>query len=125
MASQQATQPAKPPATAQKPPAKPKRRSSCALWLFVFFVFAVLALGLLGVGFLQPVKLAIVQEYIIGFTRGGIRETVETTSVDSCIRIAGSNELVSIPRTRRVTTYNNGTVLEITFSDQPLPAECN
>lgn len=123
MASQQATQPAKPPATAnQKPSAKPKRRFGCTLWLFVF---AVLALGLLGVGFLQPVKLAIAQEYIVGFTRGGIRETVETTSVDSCIRIAGSNELVSIPRTRRVTTYNNGTVLEITFSDQPLPAQCN
>ncbi|MGQ9480233.1 hypothetical protein [Chloroflexus sp.] len=115
MASQQATQPA-------KPPAKPKRRFGCTLWLFVF---AVLTLGLLGVGFLQPVKLAIAQEYIVGFTRGGIRETVETTSVDSCIRIADSNELVSIPRTRRVTTYNNGTVLEITFSDQPLPAECN
>lgn len=84
----------------------------------------MLAISLIGLGFLQPVKLAVAQEFIIGFTRGGIRETIEVTSVDSCIRVAGSNQLQSITRTRRVTTYNNGSVLELVFSDPPLPADC-
>lgn len=110
------------PASQTKSPS-PKRRgpSGCMLWLFVI---TMLAISLLGLGFLQPVKLAVAQEFIIGVTRGGIRETIEVTSVDSCIRVAGSDQLQSITRTRRVTTYNNGAILEIVFSDPPLPADC-
>ncbi|WP_322488375.1 hypothetical protein [Chloroflexus sp.] len=116
--------PNKPPAQStqpEKPPAK-RRAIGCNLWLFIL---AMISMSLLGLSFLQPTKLTIVQEFIIGIPRGGIRETVETTSVDSCIRVAGSNELLSITRTRRVTTYNNGSVLELIFSDPPLPAQCN
>ncbi len=113
----------KPPAAAAQRAPAPKRRgpSGCLLWLFVI---TMLAISLLGLGFLQPVKLAVAQEFIIGVTRGGIRETIEVTSVDSCIRVAGSDQLQSITRTRRVTTYNNGAILEIVFSDPPLPADC-
>ncbi len=104
---------------ARKPPAQ--KRGGCMLWLFVVLI---LIISLLGLGFVQPVKLAIAQEFIIGVTRGGIRETIEATSVDSCIRVAGRDQLQSITRTRRVTTYNNGSVLELVFSDPPLPADC-
>ncbi len=120
MSQQAPVQQGRPPAQPQKPP--PRRRSGgCILWLFAL---VMLVISLLGLGFLQPVKLAIAQEFIVGVTRGGIRETVETTSVDSCIRIAGSSDLFSITRTRRVTTYNNGSTLELIFSDPPLPADC-
>ncbi|WP_322512665.1 hypothetical protein [Chloroflexus sp.] len=125
MAAQQPAgqqQQVRPPQTAQKKPPAPRRGiSGCSLWLFVI---VMLAISLLGLGFLQPAKLAVAQEFIIGITRGGIRETIETTSVDSCIRVAGSDQLQSITRTRRVTTYNNGAVLELTYSDPPLPADC-
>ncbi|WP_298815178.1 hypothetical protein [Chloroflexus sp.] len=120
-APQQPAQRSQPPAQAQSKPPVKRRRSGCTLWLFVL---VMLTISLLGLGFLQPLRLAIAQEYIIGITRGGIRETVQTTSVDSCIRVAGSNELQSVTRTRRVTTYNNGAVLELIFSDPPLPADC-
>ncbi len=104
-----------------KKPAPKRRPWGCIIWPLILVVATI---SLLGFGFLQPVQLAVVQEFVIGIPRGGIRETVQTTSVDSCIRVAGSNELQSITRTRRITTYNNGAVLELTFSDPPLPADC-
>lgn len=110
-----------PASQTKSPPPKRRGPSGCLLWLFVI---TMLAISLLGLGFLQPVKLAVAQEFIIGITRGGVRETIEVTSVDSCIRVAGSDQLQSITRTRRVTTYNNGAILEIVFSDPPLPADC-
>ncbi len=121
MASQQ---PAKPPATpAQQQPQKPpkRRRSGCTIWLFIL-VFLILSI--IGVGLFKPVTLAIAQEFVVGVTRGGILKTEEETKVDSCIPDEKTNALVSVTRTRRVTTYNNGSVLEITFSDPPIPADC-
>ncbi|WP_298405664.1 hypothetical protein [uncultured Chloroflexus sp.] len=120
-AQSSAGQPSRSPAAQQAPASKRRGLSGCFLWLFVI---TMLAISLIGLGFLQPVKLAIAQEFIIGVTRGGIRETIEATSVDSCIRVAGRDQLQSITRTRRVTTYNNGSVLELVFSDPPLPADC-
>jgi hypothetical protein len=116
--------PAKPPATpAQQQPQKPpkRRRSGCTIWLFVL-VFLILSV--IGFGFFRPATLAIAQELVIGITRGGILITEEKTWVESCILDQETNELVSVPRTRRETKFNNGSVLEITFSDPPLPADC-
>lgn len=87
----------------------------------MFFLTIVLAgaIALGGVAIFMPARLALVQERLIGLVHGGIANVYEETYVDGCVSVDGADGPRAITRTRRITSFGDGTTLEVVFSGQP------
>jgi hypothetical protein len=100
---------------------RPRRKGifgSGITFLFLFFMLSVITLG--AVALFMPARLGMAQEYLVGTIHGGIAETYEEHYVDGCVNVAGASEPRAITRTRRITTFRDGTTLEIVFSGRPV-----
>lgn len=106
---------------AASPAASKPRRRGLGGFGFMFFLTIVLAgaLALGGVAIFLPARLALVQERLIGLVHGGIAGSYEETYVDGCVQLDGVDGARAITRTRRVTSFSDGTSLEVVFSGQP------
>lgn len=101
---------------------KPQRRSGGGL-MMVLLLLVLLGVGgaVVGMAFLAPARLALIQEYTIGLLHGGIETREEHSFVDACVPIPGADKPQAVSRTVRTTTYRDGTSLVVTFSSSPSP----
>lgn len=99
---------------------KPRRRGIGGIG-FLFFLVIILAggLSLAGIGIFAPARLAMPQERLLGLLHGGIADSYEESYVDGCVIVEGADGLRAVPRTRRITTFRDGTTIEVIFSDRP------
>jgi hypothetical protein len=103
-------------------PPRPRRKGrfgSIITFVVLLLITATIALG--GVALFLPTHLGIAQEHIIGALHGGVAERYEEHYVDGCVNIPGADGLRAITRTRRYTTFRDGTTLEVVFSGRPVP----
>jgi len=99
---------------------KPRRRGLGGFGLLFFFTLCIAgALALGGLAVFAPTRLAIPQERVIGLFHGGIAGSVEETFVDGCVSVPGVDGARAVTRTRRITSFNDGTTIEVIFSGQP------
>lgn len=101
--------------------ARPRRKSFFGSG-FTFFVllFLIGALALGGITLFLPVRLGMAQEYLVGMLHGGIADSYEEHYVDGCVTVPGVDGPRAITRTRRYTTFRDGTTLEVVFSGRPV-----
>ncbi|NOK59610.1 MAG: hypothetical protein GFH27_549285n134 [Chloroflexi bacterium AL-W] len=95
---------------------------------FVFVFIAILICGmLLGISFLAPSRLALVQEHMLGVLHGGIVDQQEDVYVDGCARISDVDGPQAVTRTTRTTVFGDGTILTVMFTSPPTPTnvQCN
>lgn len=106
--------------------ARPRRRSNAGAVMFLLLITIGLV-GVLGVGFLAPSRLALVQEQVLRVIHGGIVDTTEETIVEGCLRLEGYDTPQAVTRTVRTVTFGDGTSLTITFTSRPAPTNmaCN
>lgn len=99
---------------------RPRRRGiSGGGFLFLLFLLLIGALALGGLAIFVPTRLALPQEQVLGLLHGGVVDTFEETYVDGCVQVDGQEGLRAVTRTRRYTTFRDGTTLEVVFSDRP------
>jgi hypothetical protein len=98
---------------------RPRRKRSGATFVLLLLITATIALG--GVALFLPTHLGIAQEYIVGALHGGVAERYEEHYVDGCVTIPGADGPRAVTRTRRYTTFRDGTTLEVVFSGRPVP----
>jgi hypothetical protein len=85
--------------------------------VLVIVVSVMLVLAMAATGYLAPARLSMIQEHSIGLVRGGVIDTQESYSVETCVPIDGREGLWAVSRTRRTTFYNDGTSLLVEFTD--------
>jgi hypothetical protein len=99
---------------------KPRRRAGRVLGLLVI-VAIVCNVGILGMGFFVPARLAIVQERVVGLFHGGVAGSEERSFVDACVANPESGAPQAVTRTIRTVLFNDGATMAVTFSSQPTP----
>ncbi len=101
--------------------ARPRRKGlfgSGFTFLLLLFLTATVALG--GIALFTPARLGIAQEYLVSTLHGGIAASYEEHYVDGCVTLPGFDGPRAITRTRRYTTFRDGTTLEVVFSGRPV-----
>jgi hypothetical protein len=100
---------------------RPRRKGifgSGFTFLLLLFLTCVVALG--GIALFMPARIGMAQEYLVGALHGGIANSYEEHYVDGCVDVPGSDGPRAITRTRRYTTFRDGTTLEVVFSGRPV-----
>jgi hypothetical protein len=101
---------------------KPQKRNGGGVAILLFLMFLTIgALAVGGVALFTPTRLAFAQEQALALVHGGIIEANESTYVDGCVAVGGSDELFAVTRTRRTVLFGDRTSLEIVFSGTPQP----
>jgi hypothetical protein len=97
-----------------------ERRSGFGVIRFLFLLLVLIVGAVLVIGFVWPVRLAIVQERVLGLFHGGITSSEEQKAFDTCMMVDGFEEPQAISRIIRTTRFRDGTSLSVTFSEPPL-----
>lgn len=98
---------------------RPRRRGIPGGFVFLFLLLLIGAIALSGFAIFMPTRLALPQEQVLGLLHGGIADAYEETYVDGCVQVEGQDGFRAVTRTRRYTTFRDGTTLEVVFSDRP------
>jgi hypothetical protein len=88
------------------------RKQGSPIGLIALLIIPLLLIVLVY-GFLDPIRLIVIQEMVMQLVHGGVVTTESDTFVENCIDIAGKNERWTVIRSWRKVTYGDGYSLEI------------
>ncbi len=97
------------------------KKSSRSMLLVLFIIIAIPAL-IFGVGKVDPLKLAVMQEVVLSTVHGGLGKPYKTESVDGCVMVPvnqGEQEYRAVRYVTRTTRFPDGAVLDVTYSMPP------
>jgi hypothetical protein len=93
--------------------------------MLLLLVLVLLVPGSLwAMGTYEPVKLAIMQEKVLGLIKGGSTAPREEIKMDGCVEITGKDGQViyrAIRRVERTVRFADGSEMTIIYSEPPEP----
>jgi hypothetical protein len=98
-------------------------RKQGSLVLPVFGLLLLILVVALGFGFLDPIRLGVMQETVMQIVHGGIVTTETEDFVETCVPVAGQPTPWTVIRTRRKVTYGDGHSVEIITREPYAPCQ--